>query len=264
MSFMPYTVHNMRAIIIAAGRGGRMGSLAEDLPKTLIPIEGKPLLHHTLATFSRHGIDSIAIVRGYKAERFPDIPVRYYLNADYAKNNVLHSLMYARGEFVDDLVISYSDIWYSDAVFQNLLETEGDIVVSVDTDWHKRYEGRTLHPISEAENVLFNEEGTLLKIGKHLEGKAEEGEFLGLLKLSKEGAQTFLREFLKLENSLDPLGPFEKSKEWRKAYLTDLLQYLVNKGYPVHCSLHKGPWLEMDTPQDYETAAAIIRKERSA
>lgn len=250
----------MRAIIIAAGRGGRMGALAEDLPKTLIPIAGKPLLRHTLDTFSRHGFDSVAIVRGYKAERFPDAPVHYYLNADYEKNNTLHSLMHAREEFVDDLVISYSDIWYSDAVFQTLLDTEGDIVVSVDTDWQKRYKGRTLHPISEAENVLFDTEGKLLKIGKHLAGKAGEGEFLGLFRLSKKGAQTFLQEFLNLESSLDPLKPFEQSKEWRKAYITDFLQYLVNKGHPVHCSLHQGPWLEMDTPQDYEAAAAIIRK----
>ena len=249
----------MKAIIIAAGRGGRMGALADNLPKTLIPIAGKPLLDHLLKNMRDQGISSIALVRGYQAEKFTNPDLRYYLNAEYPENNILHSLMKAGREFDDDLVISYSDIWYSPAVLQSLLHTPGDIVISVDTAWSERYEGRLLHPWSEAEKVFFDAAHTVEKIGKHLPGDGSPGEFIGLFKLSRAGARLFREQFEEVNRRLSPRDPFEQAKEWRKAYITDFLQFLSRTGHTVSCSLHEKGWLEMDTPEDYEKAADILR-----
>ena len=41
------------------------------------------------------------------------------------------------------------------------------------------------------------------------------------------------------------------------AYITDLLQELVDRGVAVHCTLIQGGWLEIDTLQDYESAQSF-------
>ena len=248
----------MKAIIIAAGKGYRLNPLTDDSPKCLLPMGNETLLERTMNNLHRHGIDQISIVRGYKAEKFTNKDVRYYLNDEYEDNNILHSLMKAREEFDDDLIISYSDIWYNDEVVDALLTTPGDIVVSVDTEWKKGYVDRTLHPTSEAENATYDNEGFLKKIGKHLGEDSALGEFLGLMRLTKKGAQIFREEFEKVDESLDMLAPFQKAKEWQKAYLTDFLQHLTNLGHPIRCSLHSDGWFEMDTIQDYAKAIDVL------
>ena len=58
----------MRAVILAAGRGSRMGHLGDDRPKCLIELEGKPLIERQIAALRRGGVDEIEIVRGFRAE----------------------------------------------------------------------------------------------------------------------------------------------------------------------------------------------------
>lgn len=166
--------------------------------------------------------------------------------------------MKAESDFDDELVITYSDIWYSSDVLQKLLKTSGDIVLSVDIDWQKRYEGRTEHPWSEAEKVTFTPTGTVVKIGKHLPMEENPGEFIGLLKLSKNGARIFRDEFQKLQKKMKLDEPFQNAKEWQKAYLTDFLQWLALEGHAINASQHEAGWMEMDTKQDYENAGKII------
>lgn len=51
----------MKAFILAAGQGTRLGRLTANRPKPMLPIQGKPLLEHTLAWLRCHGIVDIAI-----------------------------------------------------------------------------------------------------------------------------------------------------------------------------------------------------------
>lgn len=51
----------MKAIVLAAGKGTRLGPLTADRPKPLLPIQGKPILEHTLALLRRHGVTEVFI-----------------------------------------------------------------------------------------------------------------------------------------------------------------------------------------------------------
>ena len=57
----------MRAVILAAGRGSRLGHLGSDRPKCLVQLEGRPLIERQIAALRRGGADEIAVVRGYRA-----------------------------------------------------------------------------------------------------------------------------------------------------------------------------------------------------
>ena len=54
------------AIILAGGLGTRLRPLTNDTPKPLVPILGKPILHHGILQLKKHGITNIIISTGYK------------------------------------------------------------------------------------------------------------------------------------------------------------------------------------------------------
>jgi dTDP-glucose pyrophosphorylase len=58
----------MKAIILAAGKGTRMRELTNELPKPMLPVQGKPILEHILEGVLGAGIRDIFIVTGFRAE----------------------------------------------------------------------------------------------------------------------------------------------------------------------------------------------------
>ena len=252
----------MRGIVIAAGVGVRMGAYGKSRPKCLLRIADRPLLAWTVDHLRRAGCSEVIVVTGHMAAMIDMAGIVKVQNADYRNNNILHSLMYARDFLHGPVVVTYSDIWVEPAIYETLMDTSGDIVVAVDRDWRAYYEGRTDHPLSEAEKVDFSPGGSVARIGKSL--AADDtigGEFLGLWRMSAIGTELFREEFEKLEETLDPLAPFQRAPEWRKAYVTDMLQYLVNGGTCVDCALVDRGWAELDTIQDYERLPTIVARQ---
>jgi choline kinase len=239
-----------------------MGAHGESRPKCLLHIAGRPLLAWTVDNLRRVGCDEIVVVTGHLAAMIDMAGIVKVQNSDYWNNNILHSLMYARDFLNGPVVVSYSDIWVEPSVYGTLMETSGDIVIAVDRDWRAYYEDRTDHPLSEAENVDITLGSTVARIGKSLDSAdAIAGEFLGLWRMSANGTKVFRENFEKLEESLDPLSPFQRAAEWRKAYVTDLLQHLVDRGARVDCALVDRGWAELDTPQDYERLPLIAARQ---
>ncbi len=146
------------------------------------------------------------------------------------------------------------------------MATPGDIVLAVDRDWLPYYEGRRDHPVSEAENVLFDETGAVRHIGKHIGPRDNHsltcGEFLGLWRMSAAGARVFRDVFAEIDARLAPGEPFQKAAEWRKAYVTDMLQELVDRDVRVDCAVVERGWAEIDTVEDYERLPRIGRRQR--
>ena len=260
----------MKGIIIAAGPCKRLRPLTDDLPKCMLPVKGKPIIQNTIELFRKNGIGDIAVVRGYKGHKINFSGITYFENNDFWNNNILHSLMFARPKLEEamkkgeDVIITYSDIWYNDSVVKNLLKAKEAIASIVDTDWHDYYNGRTDHPIEEAENIIMDDSKRILKIGKHVfthdTPKDKQGEFIGLWKFSPEGIKIFLKHFDRLNSSLKMTEPYQNAKEWQKSYITDIFQEMINKGEILHCVTIKKNWAEFDTLQDYKRLGGDIPK----
>ena len=75
---------------------------------------------------------------------------------------------------------------------------------------------------------------------------------MGLLKLSKKGCEIFLNEYLKLEQTHE--GTFFSSQSFKKAYLTDMIQKIINEGHDVEPVIINENWCEIDTAQDIKNA----------
>jgi len=251
----------MKAIIIAAGPSTRLRPFTDYKPKCLLEIEGKTILDRTLEAFYSCGINDIVIIRGYQKETINLPNIRYYDNDDYYNNNILESLFYAEKEMDDEFFFTYSDILYSKEVVQKLLDSPYDFTLVVDTAWRKRYKGRTKHPTDEAELVLVKD-GKITHLSKFFNPDVAYGEFIGLGKISKKGAEIFTRNYnrAKYNKTCKFEGRFHDATTIQKAYLTDMLEELIVRGYSIYSVDIKEGWVELDTDQDLEYAKQLIRE----
>ena len=58
----------MKAVILAAGKGTRMGGLTDEVPKPMLPVEGRPILEHIVTGLREAGVGEFCIITGWKAE----------------------------------------------------------------------------------------------------------------------------------------------------------------------------------------------------
>ena len=249
-----------KALIIAAGLGSRLKKHTENLPKCMLDFGGKTLLQRQLESYKKNGIKDISLIRGYKKEKINYKGIKYFENTDYKNNNILNSIFYAEKVINGNIIISYSDILFDSSVVERTLNSDHDISVVVDIDWRGYYVGRKDHPISEAENVIFNSNNEVEKIGKINTGNEEvHGEFIGMIKLSNRGTEIFKEHFHRLKK-IYWNKPFQRAKIFQKAYLTDFIQELVDIGIKVHCVIIESGWKEIDTVEDYKKALVGFNK----
>ncbi len=250
----------MKAIIIAAGMGTRLLHLTKDMPKCKLKVHGKPLIEHTLDIFKELGITDISVVKGFLKEQISYPDVKSYYNDQYQDNNILTSLMYAREELNDEVIVVYSDIIFQKSVVEKLMEAQGNFCAVVDSEWRKNYLGRTLHPVSQAEKVLV-EGQAIRRIGKHLPEEETSGEFIGMAKFSPEGCRILKQVYDELL-ARTPEQRFQHAPSLKKAYLTDMFQELVERGHHAVPVFIRGGWQEIDTLEDLKRAGGEITSAR--
>ena len=243
-----------KSLIVAAGLGSRLKKHTENLPKCMLDFNGKTLLQRQVQAYNDCDIKDITVVRGYKKEKINYKNLNYVTNDDFKNNNILNSIFYAEKIINGNIIISYSDILFESNVVKRLMQSDHDISVVVDIDWRGYYVGRKDHPLSEAENVIFDSNNQVLKIGKIGTQKEEvHGEFIGMIKLTNRGTEIFKENFHRVKK-LYWNKPFQRAAIFQKAYLTDMIQELVDIGIKVHCVIIERGWKEIDTVEDYRKA----------
>jgi len=246
----------MRAIIIAAGSGKRISKNFGNTPKSLIPVNGESIISKQISTFHSFGIEEIIVITGPFNEKFSIPNVQYVHDENYSNHDILGSLMTAKKFLSDDVIITYSDILFENSILEKIINTNGDIGITIDLDWKKQYENRTLHPVSEAENVLLDNSGKITQIRKNIQmPNSVIAEFLGIMKLTDRGCKKFVEHY---EKNLDTNGTFHDAESINNAYLTDMIQELIECNIEISPILISGKWCEIDTIEDLERAEKIF------
>ena len=245
----------MKAIILAAGEGTRLRPYTLDRPKCLVEIDGVSLLDRQLAVLRSCGIDEIVLIGGYRCEMLQNKATRLHLNPRYAETNMVWTLFCADEELVGDVVISYGDIVYSGTILESLMASQADIAGAVDIEWESYWRARSNDPLADAETLRLAEDGSILEIGQRPESLEEiEGQYMGLMKFSAAGL-TSLKAVFQAARAMDQL----RGKPPEKAYMTDLLQALIDDGVRVEAVHVRGPWVEIDTVNDLVSDSTINR-----
>ena len=246
----------MKAIIIGAGIGNRIGEIAKKTPKALIEINGTTIAERQISLFKKNGISDIVIITGSYNDKFDLKNIIYVHDSNYSKHDILGSLMEAKSYIKDDVLITYSDILFDEKILSKVLRLKCDIGIAVDLNWEDAYNGRLNHPKSEAENVLLDNNGKIIQIKKNIQSLDVVGEFLGLMKLSPYGSKVFVKKYESLQKNQK--GEFHDASSLSKAYLTDMIQELINSQINVIPIIVSGKWCEIDTKQDLDRAKTLF------
>ena len=250
-----------KCIVLAASRGSALGILTERLPKCMLDIRGKPLLHRLVTTLNEGGLRDICVVRGYQKEAINLANIRAIDNDAYARSGEATSLACATDQLDGATIISYGDILFRPYILENLLATTGDITTVIDARWRGagHWEaGRQVDLASCSRTFTgeyLDEEPILLTALHTRDGDSEDnndgefsGEFIGLIKLSTKGAAAVKRELaaMKSEGVLD------------MADLPNLLNRLIATGVSVEVLYVTGHWLDVDDAFDLAKARNVV------
>ena len=260
----------MKVIIVAAGRGKRLGVETDDIPKCMVKVGGRPILHWQLAALAAAGADDVVIVRGYLGDRIAPLPggprVRFVDNPDWASNNILTSLLYAEAEMQSGFLFTYSDIVFSHEHARRVAASSAPVGLIVDRRWRDAYQGRTQHPVSEAELarvVGTGPDAIVTRVGKRQVAEHEAaGEFSGLACFAPEGAAA-LRDVWHAALAGGLEAPFGAAASLRQSYLSDGLNAIADRGVTLGAVLVDGGWREIDTEQDLASAERVVDVWRS-
>jgi L-glutamine-phosphate cytidylyltransferase len=233
----------MRGLILAAGRGRRLGAVGEGRPKCLVPVAGHPLLEWQRQALEEAGIVERAIVCGYAAERLPLQGWTRFVNWRWEATGVVASLR-AAGVWLREnpCVVSYADIVYGPEAIAALRDTPGDIAITSYLHWRALWTARFPEPLLDAETFEADATGRLLTIGERPRCLDDiQGQFMGLVKFTPAG-------FARILHYLDEVGPAAADR----LDMTGLLRGLIQAGYPVQSRSVDTFWYEIDNVSDLE------------
>ncbi|RAG86345.1 phosphocholine cytidylyltransferase family protein [Streptacidiphilus pinicola] len=238
----------MHAVILAAGRGSRLGAHTDTRPKCLVDLHGRSLLQHQLAALGDAGVTGIAAVTGYQAEQIAaHVPTTFHAPR-WQQTNMVVSLTAARPWLsTRPCLVAYGDIFYSASTAAALFHAPGEnLAIAYDPGWLELWRARFADPLDDCETFRLDAGNSLLEIGRTPTDTGDvQGQYMGLLRFTPSS-------WAQVEEHLDGLGDGQRDA----LDMTSLLGALVARGVTVDCVARTGPWGEVDTPGDLEVYSA--------
>ena len=223
----------MRGLILAAGRGSRLGGYGDGTPKCLLEIGRRRLIEHQLEALADAGVAPVAMVIGYGADEVREavgIRAEYIHNRRWEQTNSVYSFHLAREWLTGPIVLLNCDVLFHPEVLSRLLAVQGDALA---------YDSGS-GGAPEQMKVAVSE-GRVADMAKDLPPGAWAGENLGVIKLSSETAQALAEHAGKVI-----------AEGGENTWLSSALRQLA-KQRPIQAIDVAGlPWGEIDSAYDLE------------
>lgn len=239
----------MKAIILSAGQGSRLGHLVDDRPKCLIDFAGRTLLDRQLDTLAANGVDEAVVVTGFHDElveaavaaRGGSPRVRTVFNPFYKVADNTGSLYMAREELTGDCLVWNGDTLVSNALMRRVIgNAQPGICVTVD---------RKASYDADDMKVIAGEDGRLREIGKRI-SEGVNAESIGLLAFRDGGAERFRAA---IERAM-------RTAEGTTIWYLRVIHHLAQNGTIWTLDIQGEEWGEVDFPKDVENARALVRR----
>lgn len=239
----------MDAIILAAGRGSRLGNITVQTPKPMVLLAGKSLFEWQCQSLTAAGINHISVITGYGAAAFDSFDGDHFYNPRWQSSNMVESLCQAASKLSTGVnIISYGDIAYRADIVQMLMACSADIAISCDLEWYSLWQARFDDPLSDAE-TFEQIDGKLAAIGERTDSLEKiQGQYMGLLKITPTGWGS-------ISSFLDTLT----DEQVCRIDMTTLLRSLLSYGVEISVVNIQGGWVEVDTPHDLELYEEMVK-----
>lgn len=234
----------MKALILAAGLGTRLAPITNDRPKSLVTVNGVPILFKQIENLHENGITDITVISGYKAEvlesevhaKWPEIKI---INSiDYANTNNMYSAYLGKDAVAgSDFLMMNADVFYDSSVIKALLAFESANAIVTEIGQY----------IEESMKVIETD-GRLVSISKQVPAEDAYGTTIDVYKFSNIGGAAFFekcREYIEDKKELTL---------WSEVALNEILPEVIFKACPLD-----GRWLEIDNLDDLVAAEKLFK-----
>lgn len=233
----------MKALILAAGFGSRLAPITDNLPKSLVPVNGTPILFKQIDNLIKNGITDITIVSGYKAnilekevhQKYPDIKI--IESIDYATtNNMYSAYLGIQSIGTDGFLMMNADVFFDCSVIAGLLAWKSDNAIVVD-----------IGSFNDESMKVVEKNGRIVSISKQISKEIALGNSIDVYKFGPDAAKAFYNKCAEY---------IEKNKElkkWSEVALNDILDEIVFEACPLI-----GRWFEIDNHDDLAMAEKLF------
>ncbi|HUU00027.1 MAG TPA: phosphocholine cytidylyltransferase family protein [Myxococcota bacterium] len=241
----------MKALILAAGVGSRLRPRTNQLPKTLVAVNGKPIMGHILDALQTVPLEEIVIVSGYLSEKIVGFTRSRKGNFRIVKNNRFrssgngYSLLLAREQLAgSDFFKIDADLIFDAEIATGLLAAPGDVRLVVEL---KDNMG------AEEMKIEVDRQGNILDISKEIPPARAWGESIGIEFCTAAGGRLL---FAELESMI--------GAGLRQGYYEEAYARLARKGAHVTATrvMPGQHWIEIDDERDLQRAKEMFPQRR--
>jgi choline kinase len=235
----------MNAVVLAAGTGSRLVDLTRDIPKALIPVNGIPLIQHSLTFVRALGCENVFVVGGFYYEKLRahldhEDGITLVENRQFLKGSIL-SLTKALPHVKHSFLLLNVDHIYPKrlaASFSGSRLFQNNITAFVDFD----------RPLREDDmKVQLNSKQEVERISKNL--REFDGGYIGLTYVPEDLLERYKEVAMRIERTNE-----DSSAE---AVLQAFADLQVG---PSIFDTSGIQWLEVDNHQDLQNAERILRR----
>ena len=239
----------MKAIILSAGQGSRLGHLTDDRPKCLIEFGGRTLLDRQLDALEANGVHEVVVVTGFRddqveaalAARSSGPAVRTIYNPFYKVADNLGSLFIAKHELEGECLVWNGDTLVSDALMKRVVSND-QAGICVTIDRKDSYDDDDM-------KVVVDEGGRLRQIGKRISAGVN-AESIGLLAFRNGGAAQFSEA---IERAI-------RTSEGTTIWYLRVIHQIAQQADVWTFDISGEEWGEVDFPEDVETARKLVTR----
>lgn len=236
----------MKAIILAAGIGNRLGESSANKPKSLLEFEGKSLLKRHIDVLIENQIEELTIVTGYQSEMIEThlqdsaLPINFIYNDRFTEGSIIslncaQEILFNEPEFI----LMDADVLYDSEMIKRLVNTEIENCLLLDRDFI---------PGDEPVKICVDKNGRINEFRKKVADNLEfdiQGESVGFFKFNKLIGTSLLGRIN------DYLSKGENDTPYEEAIRDLIKTYPEQFGYEDVSGV---PWIEIDFPEDIERA----------
>jgi choline kinase len=231
---------DVRAVILAAGRGSRLNGHVSAAPKALLDVGGLSLVQRQIRALRQLGVHDIVVVVGCEAERVrrhcgPGL--RFVENTDFAATNSLYSLWLARPLLQDGFIVLNCDVLFHPQLLSDLLTARHDAALML------AYRDPDAPPFGDEEMKVRVRGGRVVAMSKAMDPADADGENVGMVRFDRSAVPALLRQ-------MDAIIQGGSRRDWAprafEAFAAERPLFAIGtRGFP---------WSEIDFPEDYERA----------
>lgn len=239
--YRPEDLLPYHAVILASGKGSRLGALTTHKPKCLLPLGSETILDRQLRLLRDVGVSRITMVVGHQRDALATHlggHVQTVFNSQYGTTSSISALWAARDSLSDDTLILNSDLVFERSVLESVTAPASPYVFAINSA-----------PFRSGEVRMVIKEGRPTEIGRNVPVERSNAVFLGLGLVRSDGLAAF-------GEAVEHCAQRSLQTGWSKACLS-----LAADGYDVALCEYAGPWFDINSVATYRKACQFVASE---